>query len=284
MGEGIKFQNNPEESEPEREIKLAENVRRLFSYNFSEKNGEGALIANIESVEALIPGTRTEDLVSLENCAETIDKEIANPETGSREIGKAYDTGYVGAGIGYIKDLESGINPFRKKVDWLKNKFKDVVVIDLGAGTNIGGYELACMLGAKGYIGIEPFNYKDLVLQAFLKITEKELKKRKIGTQIAMNLVKEDALTFLKRLPDNTVALFTFGTDEFILQNGKYIHEVEAEMVRVLSPESTCIIHNSMLHPTSESSGSSMIVDPEFPTSTKNTDGVLVMKKVTHKE
>tara|TARA_Y100000034_G_scaffold87951_1_gene105504 strand:- start:8080 stop:8790 length:711 start_codon:yes stop_codon:yes gene_type:complete len=153
------------------------------------------------------------------------------------------------------------------------NKFKNQIVVDLGAGETPDGYILALIGGAKAYIGVEPF-YADVLIK---RLTEKvkdlgeyvdegptiihlinriRLHKEygeglakdidlELLDSIPISIVAEDALKFLKRLPDKSVSILTCGTCDIVSKDPQYINEVNQNMKRVLHPYGDCISYMS---------------------------------------
>lgn len=155
----------------------------------------------------------------------------------------------------------------------LKERMRDEVVVDLGAGFDRKGYILACLLGAKGYVGVDLNTPRRGYASTRVGITgnmnENEFRQemvkslvgqRNIGREtteeynaelertgkvldyslirpvlIPTSAVKEDMLDFLRRLPDDSVSIFMFGIDTNIIEGRKYIQELNQEIERVLS-------------------------------------------------
>ncbi len=99
------------------------------------------------------------------------------------------------------------------------------VLIDLGCGKNNYGCEIANKCHFMAYIGVDKDGLQDI------NISSEDL-----GFKIPSVFVKEDMLTFLKRLPNESASLMANGIDHFIINDGKYRDEVIKEIYRVLSP------------------------------------------------
>ena len=144
----------------------------------------------------------------------------------------------------------------------LKEKTKGQILIDLGSSDATTGYTVSVLLGFKGYIGVDKFLGKSLKhrlgnvtmesikerylnmigLDCFDAIKDKSLidalKSRSAEvlseTQlIPASTVEEDMLTFLQRLPDDSVCVLTSGLNVI---NYNYSKEVAKELQRVISP------------------------------------------------
>ncbi|MDP3883292.1 MAG: hypothetical protein Q8Q48_04565 [Candidatus Staskawiczbacteria bacterium] len=160
----------------------------------------------------------------------------------------------------------------------LRERFKNQVIIDLGAGNSKLGYCLSCLLGAKGYVAVDAFyeeGYKgpegmtklDVEkeiedLSARYKVSEKEKEVERLRVKglvgginietIPASLIKGDMLDFLRRLPDKSVSIFTFGIDNNIILNQNYGKVLGNEVNRVLSPDGGYIKSNGLfdvVHP-----------------------------------
>lgn len=97
------------------------------------------------------------------------------------------------------------------------------------------------MLGAKGYIGVEPHNWFKLLRRLpTLKVPEKNFSTK-------YNFAVEDAVTFLKRLPPSSVCILSSGLADGITSTDKgYEKELEREMERVLLDGGICMVSNSI--------------------------------------
>ena len=65
--------------------------------------------------------------------------------------------------------------------------------------------------------------------------------------KIPSAVVPEDMLSFLKRLPDDSVSVMCSGIDECILKPA-YANEVRKETLRVLSPDGGLLNFASIIH------------------------------------
>jgi hypothetical protein len=183
------------------------------------------------------------------------------------EAGKDYETPFNDVPDFLLNDIEENRSKYYEEI---KKLFKDIPLIDLGAGHTQQGYFIARILGAKGYVGVEPYNSAGLERELVnggrisnvgefngtkgwkstentMLINPKIEKTKKIPFAIA----EEDALTFLRRLPDHSVGICSFGVDGYVMSGDrtpesrkkidKYIKEVNKEISRVLHTESAVI-------------------------------------------
>jgi len=132
-----------------------------------------------------------------------------------------------------------GVEKFMKAV-------ANTILVDLGANS-CNSYFLARALGARGYIGVDKFNpgEEDDFNEAYsTELWEKKLKNK---NNVPLAVVQEDMLTFLKRLPDNSVSILTTGIQIGI--KGNYSSQVEREIARVLDPKGAYLTYASVFEP-----------------------------------
>ena len=98
------------------------------------------------------------------------------------------------------------------------SKFKDQIVVDLGAGMHPDGYLLALASQAKGYVGVEAF-YADYLIERLTRKVPKIEDKEMADSSLAYYLEK-DELEALNWLKDNTnseeVVLSAYGIGNYI--------------------------------------------------------------------
>lgn len=152
------------------------------------------------------------------------------------------------SGVLQMKGLDSDLE--ESKLDIIRKRFKNKVVLDIGAGENSLGYFLAQLLGAKGYVGVEMNNAESLVnsLENYSAEDFEEKFKSFFPNKripdfelIPASVVKASMLETLKRIPTNSVNIFSFGLDNALIPNIEYTKQVEEEMNRVLSEEGAFI-------------------------------------------
>jgi ubiquinone/menaquinone biosynthesis C-methylase UbiE len=96
-------------------------------------------------------------------------------------------------------------------------------VVDIGCGNNSFGAKIAQNCGFDAYVGVE-------------KNLESSMNKTNWGLTMPAVYVNEDMLTFLRRLPSESVSVMANGIDNFII-TGEYRENVVEEIERVLSPK-----------------------------------------------
>ncbi|MEI7497912.1 MAG: hypothetical protein WCK11_01355 [Candidatus Falkowbacteria bacterium] len=221
------------------------------------KNNEEAIklderLALLVNPEEIIPGL---NLVNINNARETIESEYRNNDISNpvRDVPVSVGTSLTEP---YMYDLLSSLDyelnnnktdSYKKLLQLCQNK----PLVDLGAGKQSIGYIVSSWLGAKGYVAIEPHNFQELAENL---LNNQELdeqiashKNIKVGTKpIPYSIIREDALTFLKRLPDKSVGVLSFGTDGYIIKDGQYTKDVINEIKRVLDSESAILTNNSV--------------------------------------
>ncbi len=134
----------------------------------------------------------------------------------------------------------------------LRSLFSGQVVVDLGPGESPLAYFMVDLLGAEAYVGVEKHRANILSRTSISSTPEGKrqsfdtYRKRAVGAErasaddlrmIPAAVEDADMLSFLKRLPDASVSIFTSGIDAQVLPDGQYRHEVEVEIERVLHPE-----------------------------------------------
>jgi len=147
--------------------------------------------------------------------------------------------------------------------------FEGEIVVDLGAGQNIDGYVLSKICGAKSYVAVDHrytqvlFKKMNMPDKAIGDIEFKKMLRREykfLGTipeydknivervktaidnhlmgnsnDVPLAFAAEDMLTFLKRIPANSVCVLACGIDKIIISDNKYANQIEKEISRVLS-------------------------------------------------
>ncbi len=145
-----------------------------------------------------------------------------------------------------------------ERIERLRSRFQGQTLVDLGAAESTGGYELARTIGAKAYVGVEPYYADDLLknIRNFpLRNAEESIKYReelqermkREGVAIPYAVVPVDMLTFLQSLPDNSVSILAGGIDHTItgeMPTGM-VPAISAEMQRVLDPRGGLILISS---------------------------------------
>jgi hypothetical protein len=124
---------------------------------------------------------------------------------------------------------------------------KDSIVLDLASGREGPyGYVLASALGAKAYVGVDKFctpvfYWEDVEeIRNRFKVSEKN---------IPYAMVQEDAVDFAKRVPNETVSVFTFALTGQIGIRDAYARELEREIFRVLNPKGTYLSYFADFEP-----------------------------------
>jgi hypothetical protein len=101
------------------------------------------------------------------------------------------------------------------------------VLLDLGAGTTPNGYLLTSEFGIIGYVGVEA-NHADILVRHMPSD----------GTAtVPSEIVSEDMLHFLRRVPENSVSVMAAGIDCIIVPDVQLMSDIEKEIKRVLHPE-----------------------------------------------
>lgn len=188
----------------------------------------GELAPILVPVEQLIPGIKPKDSAKL---------------TTSESRNSGYGFGDV-----YAEGLPRQLNRSLPR-ESVGRCFENQIVVDLGAG-NMYGYYASVHGKAKGYIGVDKFRDLSTSYREPKKVQEMVDKfwgyplgeKRPL---IPVAIEVEDMLTFLRRLPDNSVSIISSGHFQLI-QNQEYIDEVGKEMERVLIPDGLLVVNDGI--------------------------------------
>jgi hypothetical protein len=125
--------------------------------------------------------------------------------------------------------------------------FRDKPLLDVGAGddhTTSRMAQLAAELGASAYVGLDPYGYEQIVRMA----------KKEERPNIPIAVVSETAQRFLPRLSSGSCNIVIHNLDDFILGDvpREQLQEARAVLGRLLTPDTVCIVRNSILYPTGE--------------------------------
>lgn len=208
----------------------------------------------IVPVEQLIPGIKP-----------------GNEKYDGIESGHQGNTLYDRFAPNIIRDMQ-GILLTPETLVALKGRFKDKVVVDLGAGDMSWTYFLSVALGSKGYVGVEKFQgdlledkLRDADLgtmlfywaqiskssayadDSFKNDPDWKSEYKSLSKLIPASVVKQDILSFLKRLPDGSVNVLTFGVDDMVLPSTEYRNAVAEEIKRVLHHDGMYITDSSSI-------------------------------------
>ena len=248
------------QEEKDKEEKEEEDRRKELNHKEALRIKE--YVEKYVPVEEIVPGTNTQDFLKTSEAFRG--KQV-------EDVGKE-NPGDVGEGLTsmYIDKIFRNLNDDRernegKRLEKIKEYFADRPVVDLGAGPWADGYHLSRILGSSGYVGVEPSKSWEVLESRLIKPSDDPLdlpiffgKETKEAEIIPFAIAPEDALTFLKRLPDHSVGIINSGTDSCVLfgegyvspekeeRAKKYISEVNKEIVRVLHPDSALISVDSV--------------------------------------
>lgn len=139
--------------------------------------------------------------------------------------------------------------------EYAEKYFKNKIVVDIGCGVDISLFRVCCIVGAKGYIGVDYENDYDANLMSNLHSKEywekhdNYFKKSRLDhpRDVPVGLAYEKAQDFLKRLPDNSVSVYAGGLDTCIIPGENETREIETEVIRVLDPKGAFISNCSRL-------------------------------------
>src|SRR3989338_6116188 len=209
----------------------------------------------IVKVSELIKGINTENLPDdLEGQAKINMTKIR--ELGLNEGGDSTSPFTDSLTASFSADLES-IYKGERKMKELFSDWKDQIVVDLGAGSYPSAYHIAGIYKAKGFVAVEAFHPHNLA-SYFSRAQNPYDRSDKSGInkhsywyrfpeRIPVAIVPEDMLSFLKRLPDNSVSVYAGNIDLDLIPR-KYHNQVAAEIARVLDPNGSFVSAGSDFH------------------------------------
>jgi hypothetical protein len=199
----------------------------------------------------LIPGLRTNGLELSKDAKKLGAIASTNIDELERKVGvyahtTTLETPYASRVTSVLRNLEEDD---KEAFERIKNKFKGKPLVDLGAGGSALGFQIAVMLGASAYIGVEPYNTFRLADTLDYEIHDARGKHLLVREKMKFHtppftVVSEDSLKFLKRLPDKSVNILSSGTDNNILPNEEYAVMNAKEIARVL--DSAALFYDSV--------------------------------------
>ena len=239
------------------------NLKELIASWQSKYPPGESLLAQLTKVDDIIPGINTDSLISTELFAQSQNPALLRSRLEEQHLGCPWDTPFSTNAFRYLYNSRTFYKTNYRSFLRIKAGFASIPVIDLGAGSCNVGYKIANLLDGHGYVGVEPYHYFELANSIVAGDTtdhaqEAQRWKKYSKTlrssnrrRIPFNVAAEDALSFLKRTPDLSVGIFSFGTDNLIINNTDYIEAVKEEIKRVLHPDSLMICDNTVFSPQS---------------------------------
>jgi hypothetical protein len=244
---------------PLRDISQARLKKQLGSGMwYRDKDVYPSFLANyLTPVDELVPGTDMRDVLSLDS------GNISSTES------KVFQS------QSFLKNVSMGMmDAFGPdELNKLRESFSGKTIVDVGSGPCTTGYEIACFVGAKGYIAIEPNFYKELTIE-FLHINDKDFEKSYADKEewtkdggygcqrdkykryedfkikpIPFNIVSEPGEVFLKRLPDSSVVPIACGLGDLMERHDDRFGTgtiIRNELGRVIAPKSHYLKSNSL--------------------------------------
>lgn len=165
----------------------------------------------------------------------------------------------------YLETNFSFLTKNREAKEKIAKIFENQIIIDLGAGRQSYGYELAVLFKARGYIAVDPNNaeflrdrYQDKDMESLLN-TSQIYERYDFGKDqlIPWAIIESDMLSFLESVDDGQVSVLLSGIDDFIIEDKEYRKKTRKEIERVLSPQGGILnIYSDIYSP-------SIIVDDE---------------------
>jgi hypothetical protein len=232
----------------------------IASWQLKYAPGE-SLLARLTRVEDIVPHINTDSLIPTELFAQSKDPALFQGRLAKQYLGCPWDTHFATTAFKYLYNSRTFYKTNYRRFLRIKAGFASIPIIDLGAGSCNVGYKIANLLDGHGYVGVEPYHYVELassIVEGDSTDDAQEAQRWKKYSKtlrssnrrrIPFNVVAEDALSFLKRTPDSSVGIFSFGTDDLIINNTDYIESVKEEITRVLHPDSLMICDNTVFNP-----------------------------------
>lgn len=224
-------------------------------------------------LDKLVPGINLSLLSSTEKIKH-IQQEARSSETGSTFIGRAQgDTRALHNFMEFLfawelkKDGEEPWNSRNedRRFHLIKERFTNQIIVEIGSGKSMDGYNLANLVGARAYVAVDPFYARDVrdnleeraeadrsqsthpFLFPYLTwgipdtIRNNETFKK---NNVQWNTVEEDALAFLRALPDSSVSVIMSGISETVIPQ-EHLEQILKEISRTLSPNGALLAVNS---------------------------------------
>ena len=144
--------------------------------------------------------------------------------------------------------IEQTIYSAFKRYEELLQVLKGRIVVELGPGKLAYGYRMAQAVGAKGYIGVEPYFRTELLIE----IMQNNPRPLNDNPPCPIALEDQHATAFFHRLPSASIdAVMAFSMDDMVFKgNWGYITEVNKEIARILRPKGVLIKNKrTCLHP-----------------------------------
>ncbi len=123
-------------------------------------------------------------------------------------------------------------------IDFLKNKLKNKIVVDLGCGSIddsvVHVLKFLGNLGIKKYFGVDKYLYGEhgyLTPEEFLKDC---LKKEDVNLSFETKLIGKDILLFLRSLPNNYCNIICWNIGKELISGNEYRKQIEKEIIRVI--------------------------------------------------
>lgn len=214
---------------------------------------EGELAPVLVSVEQLIPGIKPKQKDSSISIEKEFNERYSDPQNYTGNYWPSSFTEKIQTSIYWaFADNEYNTPKFDSDI----NSFNGQIVVDLGAGRTPYAYLGALYGKAKGYVAVDKFQYR--ALQELYGDTEnlRQEAADSVYTKrmdlIPVAIEDDDMLSFLRRLPDNSVSIICCGMDDIVLPNYPYRKEVEKEMARVLNQKGLIIQDDGSLRPSDD--------------------------------
>lgn len=140
---------------------------------------------------------------------------------------------------GAVSLIKRGMLESIKLREFLQS-FSGQIMVDLGPGDTVDGYEIASLSGANAYVAVEPYYWVECQTKFF---GYDRMPRENNFEKIPHDIVEADALSFLRRLPDKSVSVFASQMES--VMKPEYEIAVAQEIQRVLHPQGAFIEFDS---------------------------------------
>lgn len=226
--------------------------------NFNETNVPSLEVEATEEhleptpLDVLIPGIDLEKIKRAEAEAKR------RTRTGER-TGAALENSFFGMGLNIMIRRP-------EQIENVKKYLAGQIIVDLGAGDDGQGREIAKAVAARSYVAVEPNFYEQLTDSLSDTYVEKMMRRdikakgsftgdrdfdeKKLAIyekRIPYGIAAVDMLSFLQALPDNSVSVLLGGIDNAIMSamTNEYFDKVQTEIKRVLHQDGAVFLVHS---------------------------------------
>lgn len=213
-------------------------------------------------VEEIIPNFDTR---GLENIREegifsdgiSVNLSVAREFLDNRDFRDIFDSEHgVSMSTPWGKDVYDQFQNNKEVKNRITETLRNQIVVELGAGMESYGYEIARESGAKAFIAVEPHYIKRLEssIVSAIRVANSSEQEEEESQESAMKvaLVQDDMLHFLMRVPIESISIIILGIDDEILPDPGYRIKVASEILKTLSKKGAVIHQFQTAMPTED--------------------------------